>query len=328
MRDYLLYWRLIMSRAWARSWGAVIERSFWAILRDALFLGVAAYAVFALKGIIAKLHSPVDVRASEWETGLWVVAGLISVAAVFAAYFLIEALFVTPYLVWREQRAAIAAARKGQEARDHVAEELALRKREVDALETQNAIRTAEIQQRDEANDPVRQAFLEKQRMAFAIPELMPDAHLSLIWRGYKLLLEIRNAGIDADFDVRVDLTGTDVPMRDHGLFPAVWLNDFEADTRRIPETVSDWITVYEVSEGAGLYSAYFHYHLGQVINSPRMRYSWCPLAKPEPVPPQPQRVKMIVSANPRMKGGPKTIEFEVCGFDVSLISGEVQIGP
>jgi len=45
-------------------------------------------------------------------------------------------------------------------------------------------------------------------------------------------------------------------------------------------------------------------------------------------VPLQPQRVKMIVSANPRMKGGPKTIEFEVCGFDVSLISGEVQIGP
>ena len=64
MRDYPIYWRLIVSRAWARSWGAVIERSFWAILRDALFLGVAAYAVFALKGIIAKLHSPVDVRAS------------------------------------------------------------------------------------------------------------------------------------------------------------------------------------------------------------------------------------------------------------------------
>ena len=142
------------------------------------------------------------------------------------------------------------------------------------------------------------------------------------------LLLEIKNVGIDADFDVRVDLSGTGVMEKDKGLFHAVWLNDHEADTRRIPETVSDSIITYEVSHGAGLYSAIFRYHLGKTIHSPQAMYSWGTLAKSEPVLPRPQRIKMVVSANPRMKGGPKTIEFEVCGFDVSVISGEVQIGP
>ena len=32
---FVRYWWLVVSRAWARSWGAVIERSIWAIIRDA-----------------------------------------------------------------------------------------------------------------------------------------------------------------------------------------------------------------------------------------------------------------------------------------------------
>lgn len=111
MGEMLSYWWLVVSRSWAATWTAVVERNLTAILRDLLLALVAWYCVVHLSPILAEIKHPYDANSSVLDWQVWAIAGLISVVALFAVCFLITALFITPYRIYLEQRAEIAVLR-------------------------------------------------------------------------------------------------------------------------------------------------------------------------------------------------------------------------
>ncbi|GEM_PF-3661175 len=306
MRNFPSYWWLVVTRAWSRAWAVTIQSSWKALLRDALLTGAAVYALHLLTGALERLHYLPQNDTSVPDIIVWAVIFAISVVALFGALFVIETLFITPYILWKEARVEGAASAASDAARIAADEDLILRKRAVVAQEMHTAAIQSQTDAQRRLNDPIIQSWYDAQRRAINAV----NAEFFLVWRQNMLCLEIHNKGPSAEFDVRVDLSLLPVAARYHGPHPAKWFNDRSSGARKIPEGLSDFVLIYEYGQGPG----YFFYA--------EPEYNGVAIPNADGA----NRVKVIVTSEPSLKGGPKSIEFSVNRLAVTVISGEAQV--
>lgn len=99
---WLRYWLAVADRAWSETWAMIVERSVWAVVRDAFLLGISIWALIVIGPALANW----DAVSSVADALIWAAAGLVVIAAVFAAVFVVMALLVTPYRMWQEAEAS------------------------------------------------------------------------------------------------------------------------------------------------------------------------------------------------------------------------------
>jgi len=235
------------------------------------------------------------------------------------------ALYLAVFLIWSLLIVGGYATklRKAGEGNPNQAETLELRRREVEAQEAHTAAIKEQTEQRQYENDPLRQAMKEAQRKAFLGEPSAPTANLSLMWHESWLLLKIQNHGIDAVFDVQIDLTRADVETRSQGEFQAVWRDDKYVRTRRIVEGASGYVRICQMTINGLAQRLSFSHWMGDVLATADSMF---PYIGGSGMAPHSHHVGITVAATPRPQQGPKRIELELKGFDVRVISGSVQV--
>jgi hypothetical protein len=98
--EILRYWREVLHRAWQEAWELVIQHSPKALIRNGVIFIVACALLHYGQGGLIKRH--VTSADNLEDTIVWTVTILIAIVALFSAVFIIEALFITPFRMWRE----------------------------------------------------------------------------------------------------------------------------------------------------------------------------------------------------------------------------------
>ena len=107
---YPHYVRTVLRRAWREAWNMVVDKSLPALIRDTLFVVVIFGSLAYLAGPLRRAHLIGATANPAVDFGILTVASLCVIGGLFAAYFVIEAVFVTPYRLWREGRAPPSGA--------------------------------------------------------------------------------------------------------------------------------------------------------------------------------------------------------------------------
>jgi len=108
MRWFFYWWRVLV-RSWTDAWVMIVGRSIWAILRSALFLGISGAGLLVLRRPLSQMPIPWSASASVTDVVVWLVAGMLSISAVFSALFVFLSIFVTPYQLWKAERDTVTA---------------------------------------------------------------------------------------------------------------------------------------------------------------------------------------------------------------------------
>lgn len=98
---WIAFWRQVLSRAWAGAWRMLIDRTPAAVARDAMLALLAVGGLFLLRnrlvtGGIMSGDNPLDTLIGLIAIGLLIVA-------LFGFLFVLQALFVVPWQMWRER---------------------------------------------------------------------------------------------------------------------------------------------------------------------------------------------------------------------------------
>lgn len=114
MRDWLNYWRAVLIRAWQETRKRVFPDTLMKVTRDLLFFLVATGVAFAARQPLADLGTITRADNPVLDNTLPFVFGACAVIICFAAYYLVEALLVSPFRVYATLEEKIPAA-GGQE---------------------------------------------------------------------------------------------------------------------------------------------------------------------------------------------------------------------
>lgn len=106
---WLRFAKMVVRRAWAEACALMFPESWKVAMRDLTIFGLAVGLMYFLRtplaqsGLIDTDANPVLENVIPW------LFGLCALVAVFAAYFVLELLFVSPYRLWREAQAGTVA---------------------------------------------------------------------------------------------------------------------------------------------------------------------------------------------------------------------------
>ena len=112
----LRFWWLVLCRAWQEAWRIVIPKSIGGIIRDGVLLLVAVGLLIYFKSWLVEndFMSGDNIK----DTTIGILFTLAAIVSIFSLVFLVEALFVGPYVLWREASNALPPISSAVEAVD------------------------------------------------------------------------------------------------------------------------------------------------------------------------------------------------------------------
>lgn len=105
------YWGIVVRRAWRETCAVMLPDSWKIAARDGLILLAATGAMFLLRGPLAERGIIGRADNPALDNLIPVMFGLAALVAIFAAYFVAEALFVSPFRVHQERVGSEPAAK-------------------------------------------------------------------------------------------------------------------------------------------------------------------------------------------------------------------------
>lgn len=108
MAGIFRFWWRVVSRAWLDTWSAVVSTSPRAIVRDAAVLSATLVFLYLINDWL--VDQGVMSSDNTKDTVVYLAIGLTIVACFFANVFLIQAIFIVPHKLWREENEARTAA--------------------------------------------------------------------------------------------------------------------------------------------------------------------------------------------------------------------------
>lgn len=100
---FIKYWWLVLQHAWVEAWALVIPHSPFQILRNVILFAIAAIAFYALQNRL--VSEGLTSQDNLTDTIIWAAVLACMLVTAFALVFVLHALFVTPYLLWRDLKA-------------------------------------------------------------------------------------------------------------------------------------------------------------------------------------------------------------------------------
>lgn len=110
MRDWLKYWRAVLICAWRETRKRVFPDTLKKVVRDLLFFLVATGVAFAARRSLADIGAITRADNPVLDNALPFFFGACAVVICFAAYYLVEALLVSPFRVYATLEKQIPAA--------------------------------------------------------------------------------------------------------------------------------------------------------------------------------------------------------------------------
>jgi len=96
------YWWLVLKRAWVAAWRVVMPTGWKGIVRDGLFLVVAALLAIYLEHRFQVVERHLMSADNTQDTLVWAVLLVFAGMVLFGALFFFEALLIVPYKMWKE----------------------------------------------------------------------------------------------------------------------------------------------------------------------------------------------------------------------------------